>query len=136
LCGWSAEEQAAAVVGVAFHSSVTFTPPFVRDKNEKAMTNGRLIVTKYTLSVANTGGLDGYLNTARDQAHTLSFNGRLVGNSNNQVGLQPISTATLSVSAGRANNEHAIEIKSRSWLPMTITSLEWTGQLFLNSRRV
>jgi len=133
---WDASERTAAVVGVAYDSSVTFTPPFVRDKNDKAVTNGRLVVTRYLLSMADTGGLDGFVHGGQQPVHVLTFNGRIVGHSGNLVGFAPISTTVLSVSAGRANTAHAIRIKSRLWLPMTLTALEWAGQLFLNSRRV
>jgi len=133
---WNGVEQAAAVIGLPFESSVTFTPPFVRDREDKAITAGRLIVTRYLLSVADTGALDGYLHSGNAVHQVLAFNGRKVGQSNNQVGFQPVTTATLGMTAGRANVEHASEIRARHWLPLTITALEWTGQHFLNTRRV
>jgi len=134
--GWDDADRNAAIVGTAFDSRVIFTPPFVRDNNDKAVTNGRLAVVRYVVSVADTGGLDGYLHAGGHVSRTLAFNGRIVSHPGNLVGFQPVSATALSVSAGRANTEHAIEIKSRAWLPMTLTSLEWTGQWFLNSRRV
>jgi len=133
---WDSPEKATAVLGVTFESRVVFTPPFVRDANEKAITNGRLVVTRYLLSVADTGALDGWLHAGGTSRQVLSFNGRKVGHSNNQVGVQPVVTTTLAAASGRATGEHALEIRSRGWLPLTITALEWAGQWFLNSRRV
>jgi len=133
---WDAQERAAAFVGAPFESRVEFTPPFVRDRNEKAVVNGRLTVSRYLLSVAETGGFDAYLHSPQGRKHILTFNGRMVGHSGNLVGYQPVHNATLSVPAGRSNTEHTIEITSRLWLPLAITSLEWAGQWFLNSRRV
>lgn len=129
-------EQAAAMVGVGFDSYLTLTPPFVRDANDKALINGRLVIGRYTLSVTNTGGLDAYMDSASGRAHVFSFNGRRVGLSNNQVGRQPITDAALQIPAGRANTEHTITFHARKWLPMGLTAIEWVGQLFLNSRRV
>jgi len=138
--GWTAlpDTVAHAWLGAstAEFDNVVFTPPFVRDSNEKAVTNGRLVVTRYLLSVADTGGLVGYVRAGNTLSPALTFNGRRVGNSQNLIGYQPTSATALGVPAGRANSEHAIEIESRMWLPMTLTGMEWTGQLFLNSRRV
>jgi len=133
---WDTEEKVAAVAGTTFDSSVTFTPPFVRDGNDKAITNGRLVVTRYLLSVLDTGALDGWLHAGGASRQVLSFNGRRVGHSANQVGVQPITTTQLAAASGRATGEHALQIRSRGWLPLTLTALEWTGQWFLNSRRV
>ncbi|QYD70149.1 phage tail protein [Paraburkholderia edwinii] len=130
------DEQAAAWVGIEFESSVEPTPPFVRDQNDKVIVNGRLVVGRYTVSVNNTGGLDAYLNTATGSTNVYRFNGRRVGISNNRVGMQPITTTALQVPAGRANTEHTMRFVSRTWLPMSLTAIEWVGQLFLNSRRV
>lgn len=132
----SADEQSAAWVGIQYDSYVELTPPFVRDQNDKAIVNGRLIVGRYTVSVNDTGGLDAYLNTSTGSQNVYRFNGRRVGISNNQVGMQPITSTALQVPAGRANIEHTMTFQSRNWLPMGLTAIEWVGQLFLNSRRV
>jgi len=132
----TADEQAAAWVGVGYSSYVEITPPFVRDQNDKAIVNGRLVIGRYTVSVNNTGGLDAWINYAGMTDQVYRFNGRRVGISNNQVGMQPITTAALQVPAGRANTEHTMQFVSRNWLPMGLTAIEWVGQLFLSSRRV
>lgn len=129
-------EKTAAWVGIEFDAYVDPTPPFVRDQNDKAIVNGRLVVGRYTVSVNNTGGLDAYITTTTGTQNVYRFNGRRVGISNNKVGMQPITTTALQVPAGRANNEHTMRFAARSWLPMTLTAIEWVGQLFLNSRRV
>lgn len=125
-----------AVVGAEFDSYVDITPPYVRDQNGIAIVNGRLVVTRYTVSVSDTGGFEGYVTFAGNTAQVKSFNGRLVGHSNNQVGRQPVSQAVLNVAVGRANTEHRVRFASRRWLPMTVTAIEWVGQFFNNSRRV
>jgi hypothetical protein len=64
------------------------------------------------------------------------FNGRLVSRSNNLVGRVPVSTTVYSVPVGRANTEHRITFHSKPVLPMTISAIEWIGQLFTSGRRV
>lgn len=130
------DEKAAAWTGLLYDSYVTLTPPFVRDRNDKAIVNGRLVVGRYSVSVADTGGLDAWLHSLGTSRHVFSFNGRRVGISNNQVGRQPITTASLQIPVGRSNTEHTMSFHSRKWLPMALTAIEWVGQLFLNSRRV
>lgn len=132
----STDEQEAAWVGINFDSSVEITSPFVRDNNDRAIVNGRLIVGRYTVSVDSTAGLDAFLTTATGTTNVYRFNGRRVGISNNQVGRQPITSTALQVPVGRANTEHTMQFASRNWLPMGLTAIEWVGQLFLNSRRV
>jgi hypothetical protein len=144
LAGWgmfSAQYPAIPVAdfvaGYDFKSYVTVTSPYVRDNNDKAIVNGRLVVTKYTASFTNSGGCDVTMtdNNGVDK-HIRSFNGRLVGMSNNVVGKVPISTTNFSVPVGRANTEHKITFRSHTGLPMTISALEWTGQFFTSGRRV
>lgn len=131
-----ADPSVAANVGVGYSSYTTLTPPFIRDKNQKAIVNGRLVVNNYTVSVADTAGLDATL-TAMGKDHLVkSFNGRLVGHSNNQVGRQPVTSANINVPCGRSNMEHQITLASRFWLPLAVTAVEWTGQFFDNTRRV
>jgi hypothetical protein len=124
------------VVGVAYTGSVDFTSPFVRDQNDKALVNGRLVVNRYTLSVTDTAGMDAYRTDVTGSTRVFGFNGRRVGLSNNQVGMQPVTTATLDVPCGRANIEHRMSFRTRTWLPLTISAVEWVGQLFNNAKRV
>ncbi|UWI83468.1 tail tubular protein A [Ralstonia phage BHDT_So9] len=123
-------------VGFQFQSYTDLTPPYVRDRNDKAIVSGRLVVNRYTVSVTDTAGMDSYLTAQNQTTNVQRFSGRRVGISNNQVGIQPYSTAVVDVPAGRANTEHSMRLQSRTWLPMTISSIEWVGQLFINSRRV
>ncbi|WP_397473755.1 phage tail protein [Pusillimonas sp.] len=123
-------------VGVEFEGCFIPTAPFVRDQNDKALVNGRLVVNRYTLSITDTSGMDAYRQDAAGSFRMKGFNGRRVGLSNNLVGRQPVSTAYIDVACGRANTEHKIEIKTRRWLPLTVSAIEWVGQLFNNARRV
>jgi hypothetical protein len=52
------------------------------------------------------------------------------------MGEQPITTATLPISVGREVRECEYTLKAKTWLPLTITNIEWTAQVFDNTRRV
>ena len=126
------------IAGAEYTSSVDITPPFTRDRNGNAIVNGRLTINRYTVSVANTGGMEGWLtNSATGESkRVMHFNGRRVGLSNNLPSTQPVSDAVLSVPVARANTEHRVVLKSVTWLPATLTAIEWVGQFFNNARRV
>lgn len=125
-----------AVVGVDFDSYVELTPPYTRDRNGVAVVNGRLVVTRYTLSVYETGGMDAVLIDATERMQKVAkFNGRRVGMSDNLVGRQPSSSAYLSAPCGRANTEHRMRVQAHTWLPLTVTAVSWTGQYFNHSRQ-
>ncbi|OZI20055.1 hypothetical protein CAL26_21105 [Bordetella genomosp. 9] len=128
--------QYAASVGVHFDSDTDLTSPYVRDQNDRALVNGRLVVNRYTVSLTQTGGMDAYRVDSEGERRVFGFNGRRVGLSNNQVGRQPVSDATVDIPCGRANVEHRMSFRSRGWLPCTISAIEWVGQIFNNSRRV
>lgn len=125
-----------AYVGMAFDSYVVPTQPFTRDQNNNSIVNGRLVVTRYSVSVSETGGMLAILRANGIEKQVLYFNGRLVGHSDNIPSRQPVTTTVLNVPAGRSNMEHTIKLQSVRWLPMTITAMEWVGQFFNNARRV
>lgn len=128
-----------AVVGVNYTSMVDLTPPYTRDRNDVAIVNGRLIVNRYAVRVAQTGGMKAFVtnSTAAEPAkQVLTFNGRRVSLTNNVPSQQPVSDATLSVPVGRANTEHRVQLMGVTWLPLSITAIEWVGQFYNNARRV
>ena len=125
-----------AWVGIAQEAYVKPTNPYLIDSKEKAITSGRLVITKLGVSVANTGGMDAYVDYSGGTLHATNFTGRILGTSSSTLGHQPIVSTKLSVPVGRANTEYAYTLKARTWLPLTITAIDWAGQSFSNSRRV
>lgn len=129
--------EASGTFGYPMDSSVQITPPYLRDQNDRAIVSGQLTVTQYNISLTDTGGLDAYV--ARNSAAAIAvkkYNGRVLGKSNNLVGYQPVSTGVLTVPIGANNVRHTATFQSRTWLPMTISGIEWAGQYFNNSKRV
>ncbi|MDN7844504.1 phage tail protein [Burkholderia multivorans] len=123
--------------GFDYPSFVVPTPPYVRDSNDKAIVNGRLVVNKYTVSFTNSSGCDvDLIDKTGKERHIVSYAGRQVGHSNNLVGRVPISTTNFPVPVGRANIEHKIKFIAKPCLPMTISAIEWVGQFFTSGRRV
>lgn len=123
-------------VGVMYPSCVTPTNPYVLDRNEKAIVNGRLTLGRIGVSVTDTGGMTCDVETANGTSRTLNFNGRLLGRISDQIGRQPIVTTSVNATIGKEVRECKYTLGAKTWLPLTITAIEWTGQFFNNARRV
>lgn len=124
-------------VGAGFPAYVEPTNPYPRDSNDRAIVNGRLTLVKYNVSVTNTGGMEALVASfGKEYERARLFNGRIVGRDTNLVGRVPIVSEAVSVPVGRETREFKYRLAAVSWLPLTITAIEWTGQHFYNQRRM
>lgn len=131
-------DSASLVVGALQEAYVDPTNPYARDSNDRAIVNGRLTMTRFLVSVAETGGLEGWLSSRMngDPRRVVRFNGRIVNSFQNLVSRQPLVDTAVSIPVGREVRDFRWRILADTWLPLTITAIEWVGQLFLNTRRV
>jgi hypothetical protein len=88
------------------------------------------------VSIADTGGLTVTLTTAGGDKVVQDFSGRILARATNLVGHQPIVTAVIPASIGKEVRECSYKIAAKSFLPLTVTAIEWTGQYFNNAQRV
>lgn len=123
-------------MGFDYTASVTPTNPYPRDRNDKAIINGRLTLVKISVSVAQTGGIVGTVTTSGGTKETMRNLARVLGFGNNLVGRQPYSDYTASMLVGREVRECTYTLSSINWLPLTVTAIEYTGQLFNNAKRI
>lgn len=122
--------------GIQYRSCVTPTNPYVRDQKDKAIVNGRLTLGRVTISIADSGGLTVDVETANGTIRTKDFNGRLLGRATNLIGRQPIVSTAVSATIGKEVRECKYTVSAKGWLPLTLTAIEWVGQMFNNARRV
>lgn len=122
--------------GIEYPAYVEPTNPYIRDRNGKAVVAGRLTLGRLSVSVANTAGMVGEVITKQGTKVVVNFNARILGQIANMVSRQPTVTTSVSVPVGKEVRECAYRLRAKSWLPLTITAIEWTGQSFNNSRRV
>lgn len=124
-------------VGVEQDSFVEPTNPYIRDQNDRAIVNGRLTMVRYLVNVTDTGGMEAYVSTFGTSASKVArMTGRILGNDTNQVGRQPLVETAISVPVGREVRDFRYRLAAVTWLPLTITAIEWVGQYFYNSRRI
>jgi hypothetical protein len=111
-------------------SSVTLTNPFRKGYNGKVSLQGRTTISSIRPTVEATGGMLAAM-TAHEQASTqLDFNGRMLNTPADLVGTHPLYSGTLSIPIGRETREYTLTLHAKTWLPCTITAIEWTGQYF------
>lgn len=123
--------------GVGFVAYVTPTNPYVRDKNNQAIVNGRLTLEKFNVSVADTGGVTFWLWTqSRGDYVASDWSGRKLSMDSAELGIQPIVTTTVSFPVGREIRDFKYTIKSRQWLPLSITAIEYQTRFLYNSKRI
>src|SRR5690606_12200657 len=117
--------------GAGFDSFVTLTSPYLRDRNDKIVLDARLTVSKLIVSLSNSSAMIVYLsndmgktwNVSKSWAHRQAGDWVL-----NTQGIAEEATVTAPVM--RENKKYRARISSRSWLPMTVAIVEWTGQAF------
>ena len=142
------------VMGLAFDSYVELTSPVRRDQSGQPIMQGRLTVARLDVHYKDAGGFtanvksrygiaeqyNGFDWSATDTAYgtvtALRFNGRVLGQAANMVGVVPVTSGSTSVFVGRESKDYVCKISSRGWMPLSITRVTWTGQWFLNHRFV
>jgi len=130
-----ASDVGNAWVGAEFPAYVTPTNPYYKDRNDQAVLTCRLTLMSIKAAVAETGGMRAEVTKAGTTREVLNFSGRLLASPDNIIGRQPIVNTTLSVIVGGEVKECSYSLHAKTWLPLTITSLEWVGQIFFNTRR-
>lgn len=111
------------------------TNPYMRDGKDKAILSGRLTVTKLIVAFKNTIGMKWQLSYRDVAADPVEFNGRILGDHNNLVGVEPISTGQHSIPIGQETRDYTLKLSARRWYPFTVTAIEWTGQFFNRVQR-
>jgi hypothetical protein len=122
-------------VGLESDAFVTPTNPYMRDQNAKAIVNGRLTLSSVTASVAASGALVAQVTTKSGTTTRELPIDRYIGDSNNLLDTQPIVTTDAVIGIGRETRECSYTLRSKTWLPLTITALSWVGQYFNRIRR-
>lgn len=123
-------------VGIQYPSYVTLTSPYIRDKDDKPILGGRLTVSSVDVAVAETGALDAFVELPDREAVTPGFDGRLLTRRGNLAGRSPVVDRTIKVPVYKEIRDYKLRLEARDWLPLTITGVEWVGQLFNRVRRV
>lgn len=121
-------------VGMLYDAYFIPTNPFVKDRLDNAITTGRLVVTSLRATFAGTSGFQSDI-TANEAVTTQQYNGRVLGDIDNKVGIEPVTDSLQSFPIGKETREYSFKLSARDWFPFTITALEWVGQFFNRTQR-
>lgn len=133
---WWRNDVSHLTVGVDFDAYFVPTSPYLRDNNDKAIINGRLTLSNLAIAVDETGGFEANLVTEDRVTNMQKFDGRLLTRRQNMVGRAPIVTSVIKVPVYKEIREFKLILSANTWLPFTVTGMEWMGQWFSNVRRV
>lgn len=122
-------------IGSTVPAKVQPTNPFQRDRNGKAIVEGRLTLTQVTPSFDNTSGMEFEVETRNGSVRKPVNVERVMGNKDNLVGEQPVASGRVVCGVGHEVRECSYTIHSVTWMPITITALSWVGQFFNRIRR-
>ncbi len=122
-------------VGTLYDSFCTLTSPYIRDREDKIILDARLTVSKLAVSISNSAAMLAELSydmgkswrTAKSWVYREAGNWIL-----NTQGIA--EEATITVPVMKENKKYRARLRSRSWLPMTLAVIEWSGQAFTNRR--
>lgn len=117
-------------VGALQVASFSPTNPFMRDGKDKAIMSGRLTIGKFIVAFKESTGFTWTIDYRDAVTSSVTFNGRILGDPDNLVGIEPISTGQHSLPVGREARQFDLTISARRWFPFTVTALEWSGQFF------
>ncbi|WWO60311.1 tail tubular protein B [Xanthomonas phage SB4] len=117
------------VVGSVSDGLFQITNPYARDSEGQPILAARLQITSYSFHLADTGGLSAFV-LRPDPARTLLFEGRVLGNTSNVIGTQPVFTGARKVSVGKESRDCIVEVRTKDWQPLRVTGAEWSGQVF------
>jgi hypothetical protein len=123
---------AARWVGCAFDAYTIPTNPYMKDKNDVAITSGVLTVSTLATVVTDSSGLT-YTVQDKNSTETYTLNGRVLGDT--LIGRVPITTGTYDLNVYADNTEYTLTLSANSWLPLTISSIDWVGQFFNRTAR-
>ncbi len=133
IAGWYSDAVAAfgapkadnLFTGLQFPAFVDLTNPFVRDGDRKAITHGRLTLTRLRVTTTRTSGWT---------ASFIDYEGQTITGA--EGGTYARITYDKDVWVGRDVKHVQVRLAAKDWYPLTIAAIDWQGQYFSNSRRV
>lgn len=126
------------MIGAAFDSYVTLTNPYVRDRDGIAILDGRLTLGNLNVTVFESSAMDASICDLVDANNTMFQNTlRWIARDANSWVLntqQVADSASVVVGVYKEIRDCKVRLAGRSWLPLTLSSIEWQGQFFTRRR--
>lgn len=124
------------IVGTRFMSRYMPTMPSVKDQNGVVLGTAKTRARSFLVSLDDTGYIAGRVRSKYGDGPEVTFNARIVGDIDNTVGEQPLSSEQFVLPYRQNVNAAEIELYSDSHLPMTLADIEYVGQYTKRGRRI
>lgn len=123
--------------GTNFKAYYIPTAPYLRDRKDRAVLDGRLILSALKVTINQSGGLVTAVQVpGRALEFSTTFDGRVLGRDSNRIGRATDITKSVSIPVYKEIREFRLVIGAVDWLPMVVTEMEWSGQWFGNRSRL
>jgi hypothetical protein len=126
--------DADLVVGCEQPASWELTSPYPRDRDGSSNRSARLTVQSLRLYASSSSGLESTVSTQSGD-HTRRFLARRAGDTT-LIGRIPVLDFEQQVAVGKNNEDYTLRVSPTKWYPLTVTGVEWTGQLFSRAQRL
>lgn len=127
------------MVGELFKTRFIPTMPVLRDSDGVAVTQAELTITDFHITFEGSGPFDmtrvcSY--EAPADYWTQRYSGRTLGDPDFKLGTVPIDSDTIDFPFSDLTTTSKLMIETMTHYPMTLTEIEWTGNLKNRSRRM
>ncbi len=123
-------------LGIPYKSSYIPTRPFRYEEDGSVITDDRLRVSKFKLSLVESNEVHMKVTSAYYDEVINTFNSRYTGGINNLVGTIPLHTGDVSFAFNQDANLATAEFYCDNWLGCNIVDISWEGQYHQSSRRM
>lgn len=124
------------IVGIRYRSSYMPTMPLVKDADGVVVGTGILRAKSLMVQMENTGDLNGRTFSKWVQNETVKFQGRIIGDIGNVVGVPALYTGKFVLPVRSKTDLIEAEFFTESFYPMTMLDIEWDGQYSKRGRRL
>lgn len=124
------------VGGLAYRSQYIPTMPFFKDQDGVVVATASLIVKHFIVSLQQTGNLNAYKRSRYGNSETVTFEGRIVGDVDNLVGVTALSDDKFLIPFREDTRRADVVIYTDDYLPMTLLDIEWVGQYSKSGKRI
>jgi hypothetical protein len=122
------------VIGCTQPTQYVMTNPYPRDRDGRPNRGARLTVTAIKVVAADSSGLVATLATPTGET-SRTFLSRSVQDLG-LIGRVPVGDWSQQVAVAKWNEGYTLTLSALRWYPLTITALDWTGQLFQRAQRI
>lgn len=127
------------LAGRRFLTRFVPTPPTIRDGDGVAVSGAELTVTRYVVTFEDTGPF----NMIRESSYeapedywVMEYSGRILGDPDFTLGSVPMDSGFIDFTFDDLTTTSKLVIECDTHLPMTLTEIEWEGNVKNRSRRV